>query len=198
MISEAALSAIVQQRIQTCISVNRALLEDRHLVRSVAETSRVIVRALGSSHKLLLFGNGGSAADAQHIAAELVGRYLRDRPALPALALTANTSSLTAIANDRSFDQVFARQIDALGFPEDVALAISTSGASPNVLLGIEAAKRKGLVTIGLTGKAGGQLQVLVDHCIRVPSDETPRIQEAHILIGHILCEILERELCPS
>ncbi len=198
MISEAALSAIVQERIQTCISVNQALLEDRDLIRSVAETSRVIVRALGSGHKLLLFGNGGSAADAQHIAAELVGRYLRERPALPAIALTVNTSVLTAIANDHSFDHVFARQIDALGFPDDVALAMSTSGASRNVLLGIEAAKRKALVTVGLTGKRGGHLQALVDHCIRVPSDETPRVQEAHILIGHILCEILERELFPS
>jgi D-sedoheptulose 7-phosphate isomerase len=198
MLRKVGLDAMVQERIRAGISVHQALLGDPDVVRSVAAASRVIVRALRSSHKLLLFGNGGSAADAQHLAAELVGRYLRDRPALPAIALTTNTSSLTAIANDHSFDEVFARQIEALGRPSDVALGISTSGRSRNVLLGIKAAKRKGLVTVGLTGKVGGPFKALADYVILVPSEETPRIQEAHILIGHILCEILERELTPA
>ncbi|HEV2495115.1 MAG TPA: D-sedoheptulose 7-phosphate isomerase [Terriglobia bacterium] len=195
---QASLDAMVQERIRSCISVHQTLLADRDLVRSIALVSGVIVRSLRSGHKLLLFGNGGSAADAQHIAAELVGRYLRNRAALPAVALTTNTSSLTAIANDRSFDHVFARQIEALGRAGDVALGISTSGRSRNVLLGIKAAERRGLVTVGMSGKVGGQLKGLVDYLIRVPSKNTPRIQEAHILIGHVLCEILERELAPA
>jgi len=198
MKTEPDLELIVYQRIQASLAVKQALLEDQALVRSVAEAARLIARSLGSGRKLLLFGNGGSAADAQHIAAELVGKYLRLRPPLAAIALTANTSSLTAVANDLAFDQVFARQVEALGTAGDVALGISTSGESPNVLLAIEVAKRKGLATLGLTGRQGGKLQALVGCCISVPSDETPRIQEAHILIGHILCEIVEQELAPG
>lgn len=195
MTSVGELDRIVRERIRSSLMVKQALLDDPDLVRSVREAAQVVARALGDGHKLLLFGNGGSAADAQHIAAELVGRYLSERRALPAIALTANTSSLTAIANDLSFDHIFARQIEALGAPQDVALAISTSGNSPNVLLGIEAAKSRGLVVLGLTGRGGGKLRGAVGHCISVPSDEVPRIQEAHILVGHILCEIVEREL---
>ena len=153
------------------------------------------IAALRGGHRLFLFGNGGSAADAQHIASELVGRYKLERGGLPAYALTANTSSLTAIGNDYSFDVVFARQLEALGSSGDVAVGISTSGNSRNVLLAIEAAKNKGLVSVGLTGRGGGQLKGLVDRCICVPSEETPRVQEAHILIGHLLCEMIETEL---
>jgi len=150
---------------------------------------------LRAGHRAFLFGNGGSAADAQHMAAELVSRYLRERPGLPVVALTVNTSSLTAIANDYSYDAVFARQLEALGSAGDMAIGISTSGHSRNVLLAIEAAKRKGMTSVGLTGQEGGQLRGLVDWCICVPSRETPRVQESHILIGHILCEIVESQL---
>ena len=141
---------------------------------------------------LLLFGNGGSAADAQHIAAEFVGRFNRDRTPLPALALTTDTSALTAIGNDYGFEQVFARQIRALGRPGDVVVAISTSGRSPNILAGVEAARERGLTTIGLTGGGGDLLAGLVDIAIVVPSANTARVQECHITLGHILCEIVE------
>jgi D-sedoheptulose 7-phosphate isomerase len=144
---------------------------------------------------LFLFGNGGSAADSQHIAAEFVGRFAFDRPALSALALSVNTSCLTAIGNDYGYDQVFSRQLEALARPGDVAIGISTSGNSPNVLGGIATAKRLGLHTIGWTGCAGGKLKDAADHCICAPSNETPRIQECHILIGHIVAEIVEQEI---
>ena len=151
--------------------------------------------ALAGGNKVLLFGNGGSAADAQHIAAELVGRYKRERRALPAIALTVNTSSLTAIGNDCGFEHVFARQLEAMGAAGDVAVGISTSGNSPNVLRGIEVAKAGSLLTVALTGRTGGSLGKIVDYCIQVPSDDTARIQEAHILVGHILCEYVEQTL---
>ena len=197
MSSDAELDRLVRERIRSSLLVQQALLDDPDLVRSVREVAGVVAQALGDGHKLLVFGNGGSAADAQHIVAELVGRYLSERRALPAIALTVDTSILTSVANDLSFDHVFARQIEALGAPQDVALAISTSGNSPNVLLGIASARRRGLTTVGLTGRTGGKLRDAVDHCIAVPSDETPRIQESHILIGHILCEIVEQGLAP-
>lgn len=185
----------VQQRIRESVAVKEALLRDRVLIRLVVEVGRDLAEALRGGHRAFLFGNGGSAADAQHIAAELVGKYLRDRPGLPAVALTVNSSSLTAIANDYSYDAVFARQLEALGAAGDMAIGISTSGDSPNVLLAIEAAKRKGMTSVGLTGQGGGQLKSLADRCICVPSGDTPRVQEAHILIGHILSEIVETEL---
>jgi D-sedoheptulose 7-phosphate isomerase len=185
----------VEQRIRESMAVKEALLRDQNLIRLVAEVGRDLAEALRAGHRAFLFGNGGSAADAQHIAAELVGRYLRDRPALPAVALTVNSSSITAIANDYSYDVVFARQLEALGSAGDMAIGISTSGNSRNVLLGIEAAKRKGMASVGLTGLAGGQLKGLADRCICVPSADTPRVQEVHILVGHILSEIVETEL---
>jgi D-sedoheptulose 7-phosphate isomerase len=141
----------------------------------------------------LFFGNGGSAADAQHLAAEFVGRYLRQRDPMPALALNANSSALTAIGNDYGYDQVFARQLHALATPGDVAVAISTSGNSPSVIEAVRCARRLGLLTVALTGASGGQLRGLVDVLIAAPSDETPRVQECHILIGHALCDAVER-----
>jgi D-sedoheptulose 7-phosphate isomerase len=152
--------------------------------------------ALAAGKKVLLFGNGGSAADAQHIAAELVGRFLADRRALPAIALTTDTSALTAIANDFGYDAVFARQIEALGADGDVAFAISTSGKSPSVLRAVEACRAREIATIGLTGGTGGALAGAVDVSLRV-SDSTlsPRIQETHILIGHVICEMVDRRL---
>jgi D-sedoheptulose 7-phosphate isomerase len=154
------------------------------------------VRALRSGHKLLVFGNGGSAADAQHIAAELVGRYVRERRGLPAIALTTDTSILTSVGNDYGFDHVFARQVEALATPGDVALGISTSGHSPNVRLGLERARAiGGVVTGALLGKTGGDIRTLVDHAVVIPSNDTARIQECHITLGHILCELVERQI---
>lgn len=184
--------ALIKQRIKASIAVKQELLEQSALLTQVAEK---LIEAYRAGKKGLIFGNGGSAADAQHIAAELIGKYYRDRKPLPAEALTVNTSSLTAIGNDYAFEQIFARQVEALGNPGDVAIGISTSGNSPNVIEGIRAAKRKGMITIGLTGADGGQLKGEVDYCICVPAKDTPRIQEAHILIGHIWCELIERTL---
>jgi D-sedoheptulose 7-phosphate isomerase len=151
--------------------------------------------AIGSGGKLLLFGNGGSAADAQHIAAELTIRYRENRRAIAALALTTDSSALTACGNDLGFDQIFARQIEAIGKADDVAIAISTSGKSPNILLGLRQAKAMGLITAALSGRGGGDLAPLADHLIVVPSATTARIQEAHILLGHLLCGALEAKL---
>jgi D-sedoheptulose 7-phosphate isomerase len=185
----------VQGCIRESVAVKEALLRDSGLIRLVAEVGRDLAEALRGGRRAFLFGNGGSAADAQHIAAELVGRYKLERPGLPVLALTVNTSCLTEIGNDYSFQAVFARQLEALGSAGDVAIAISTSGNSRNVVLGVEAARRKGIASVGLTGQGGGQLKGVVDRCICVPSEDTPRVQEAHILIGHILSEIVETEL---
>ncbi|MBA2382647.1 MAG: D-sedoheptulose 7-phosphate isomerase [Chloroflexi bacterium] len=155
----------------------------------------ILITALAAGNKLLIFGNGGSAADSQHIAAELVGRYNFDRPAMAAIALTTDTSALTAIGNDMSFEIVFARQVEALGRPGDVAIGMTTSGSSLNVVRGLEAARDRGLVTVALTGRNGGRAGEIADVCVRVPSDETPRIQESHILLGHVWSEIVEASL---
>lgn len=154
----------------------------------------VLIKALKNGNKVLLFGNGGSAADSQHIAAELVGRFQRERKALPAMALTTDTSILTAIGNDYSFDSVFARQIEALGDKGDVAIGLSTSGNSRNVLQAMRAARRMEMITIGLTGESGGELKNVVDFCFHAPSRQTSHIQEVHITIAHALCEIVESE----
>jgi len=183
--------------------ITRSLLESaalkgrvaQELGATIAQAGHLLVEALRAGGKLLLFGNGGSAADAQHLAAEFVGRYEKDRSPLAAIALTTDTSALTAIGNDYGFEQVFARQIRALGRRGDVAIAISTSGRSQNVILGIEAAREAGLGTIALTGGDGGKLAPIVDIAIVVPSTTTARIQECHITIGHVLCEYVDREL---
>lgn len=161
----------------------------------INEIADLLVRTLQAGNKVLLFGNGGSAADAQHIASELVGRFQYDRPGLPAIALTTDSSALTSIANDYGYEFLFARQIEALGQKGDVAIALSTSGRSANIKEGVLAAKGRGLVTIGLLGKEGGQVRELVDHALVVDAQKTARIQEIHILIGHILCEAIEQEL---
>jgi D-sedoheptulose 7-phosphate isomerase len=158
----------------------------------------LIVTAVKAGGKVVLFGNGGSAADAQHLAGELVGRLKLERQALPAIALTVNTSTLTAMANDCGYETVFSRQVEALVGEKDVIIAISTSGNSPNVLEAVKAAKKKGARTIGLTGGSGGKLAALVDLLVAVPSEDTQRTQEAHITIGHIVCELVERELAGS
>jgi len=181
--------------IQASIAVKERLLGSAEVVSMVAQVSEILVDSFRQGNKLILFGNGGSAADAQHIAAEFVGRFAFDRPALPALALSVNTSCVTAIGNDYGFDVVFSRQIEAIGRPGDVAIGISTSGNSPNVLRGLSVAKELGLHTVALAGCTGGKLKGAVDHCICVPSNETPRIQECHLLVGHIIAELVEQTI---
>ena len=165
---------------------------------TIARTVETIAHGLRNGHKVLFFGNGGSAADAQHLAAELVGRFGPNRSPLPAISLATDTSVLTAVANDSGYDKVFARQIEALGQSGDTAIAISTSGNSPSVLEAIDVARSKGLFTIGFTGETGGKMKDRVEVLFRVPSRETPRIQETHVVLGHILCELVDRELFPE
>lgn len=185
----------MRSRIQSSVEVQQAILDSETLLAQIVRVGRRMADALLDRHQILLFGNGGSAADAQHIAAELVGRFYTERLALPAIALTGNTSVLTAVGNDYDFTRVFARQIEAHGRPGDVAVGISTSGTSPNVVRGIEVAGSLGLYTVALTGMHGGDLQAMAEECICVPSTDTPRIQEAHILIGHLLCEWVEQAM---
>jgi D-sedoheptulose 7-phosphate isomerase len=185
----------VTSSIEASIAVKERLLHSAEVVSSIVRAGEILVNAVEQGNKALLFGNGGSAADAQHIAAEFVGRFAFDRPALPALALSVNTSCVTAIGNDYGFDQVFLRQIEALADVGDVAIGISTSGTSPNVVRALSLARQKRLHTIAVTGSTGGDLKDLVDCCICVPSNETPRIQECHILIGHIISQLVEQTI---
>jgi D-sedoheptulose 7-phosphate isomerase len=185
----------VSKSIRASIAVKESLLASPEIVATVAKVSEILVDALEQGNKLLLCGNGGSAADAQHIAAEFVGRFAFNRPALPALALSVNTSCVTAIGNDYGFDLVFSRQIEALARPGDVCIGISTSGNSPNVLCAMATARKMKLHTVGLTGAAGGKLKSAAEHCICVPSNDTPRIQECHILIGHVISELVEQTI---
>ena len=186
---------LVSKLIEASIATKQSLLSSTDAVLTLAKVSEILVDALEQGNKAFLFGNGGSAADAQHIAAELVGRFAFDRPPLPAIALSVNSSCVTAIGNDYGFEQVFSRQLEALARAGDVAIGISTSGNSANVLHALATAKKIGLYTIALTGGTGGRLIGIVDHCICVPSTDTPRIQECHILIGHIIAELVEREI---
>jgi D-sedoheptulose 7-phosphate isomerase len=185
----------VNRLIEASIAVKQRLFQDKALVTTLAEVSTVVIDTFKKGNKIFLCGNGGSAADAQHIAAEFVGRFAFDRPALPALALSVNTSCVTAIGNDYGFDRVFARQIEALGRKGDVAFGISTSGNSPNVFCAMSTAKRMELCTIALTGCTGGKLKNEVDFCLCAPSNDTPRIQECHILMGHIISELVEQTI---
>jgi D-sedoheptulose 7-phosphate isomerase len=191
MNDEKAQSLIVA-RIRDCAAVMQSLLESREYQSSVSDVAAAMTKCLRAGNKVLFFGNGGSAADAQHLAAELIGRFLKERESLPGLALSTNTSILTAIGNDYSFEEIFSRQIAGLGRAGDVAFGITTSGNSPNVLRAMTVAREKKLVTVGLTGRSGGKLAKAVDHCIRIPSEQTPRVQEGHILTGHTLCELVE------
>lgn len=180
--------------IQESIAVKNALAV-LPMVLLIEEAVGIILGTVQRKGKILLFGNGGSAADSQHMAAELVGRYKKERAGICAIALTTDTSILTAVGNDYGYDKIFERQVEALGCPGDVAIGISTSGNSKNVLLGIAKAKAVGMSTLGLTGQDGGQMKHRVDLNIAVPSQNTPRVQEAHILIGHIICERLDEML---
>ena len=185
----------IRRSVESTIATMELVRSDSTLLATISRTAQAIIHAYRQGNKVLLFGNGGSANDAQHIATELVGRFAFNRPALPAISLAESLSSVTAISNDYGFEQVFSRQIEAFGRPGDIAIAISTSGNSPNVLHGVATANKADLLTIGLTGRSGGKLRSIVKECICVPSDETPRIQECHTLIGHILSQIVEQEL---
>jgi D-sedoheptulose 7-phosphate isomerase len=180
----------IKQSLQTSIEINNCIIKDQiGLIEGIVQ---VVVKAFRRRKKIVFFGNGGSAADAQHLVAEFVCRFRKDRISLPAIALTTNTSLLTAIGNDMGFECVFSRQIEALVKAGDVVVGISTSGNSPNVLKGIKCAKKKGAITIAFTGSKGGKLFKLADFCFTVPSSDVPRIQESHIMVGHIICELVE------
>jgi len=170
----------------------------RNQIESIVEISQLMIDCLRKGGKVIVFGNGGSASDSQHIAAELVGRFKKDRSALAGIALTTNTSILTSLANDYGYDVVFSRQVEALGKKNDVVLGISTSGKAKNVALGIKQAKKMGIKTVALSGGDGGELVKLADVSLLVPSNITARIQEAHITIAHIICEMIEQELCQE
>jgi D-sedoheptulose 7-phosphate isomerase len=175
-----------------------AMADDASLLASVASVAIACIEALRHGNKVLFAGNGGSAADAQHLAGELVSRFAYDRPGLPAFALTTDTSVLTAIGNDYGYERLFARQVEAVGVAGDVFVGISTSGRSPNVLAALRVAREKGLVTVGMTGRGGSQMAELCDQLLRVPSDSTPRIQEGHIAMGHAICQIIEAQIFPK
>lgn len=183
----------IEEQLKESIETKKLLLSTHlNIIRS---TSDIIVKAFKNNHRVYLIGNGGSAADAQHIAGELIGRFKMNRRPLPAVALTTDTSVITALANDFGYDTCFTRQIEALVAPGDIVIAFSTSGNSKGILHAVQAAKDIGAVTIGFTGKDGGLLKDAVDVCLRAPSSNTPRIQECHITIGHIICSIVEKEL---
>ncbi len=185
----------IRQAIQESIDVKSSILSDDAMVRRIETVSDLCINAFRSGNQVLLCGNGGSAADAQHLAAEFSGRYYFDRPPLNAEALHVNTSYLTAVGNDYSFDEVYARLVRAKGRKGDVLMALSTSGNSPNVLRAMEEAGAMGMTVVAFTGESGGKARTLADHLFNVPSKDTPRIQEAHILIGHIICELVEKGL---
>ncbi len=184
----------VRQGIRSSIELKQSLLDQ---AATIAAMAKAVAEALGRGGSLLAFGNGGSAADAQHIAAELSGRFERERPPMSAEALTVNSSAITAIGNDYGFEEIFARQLEGRARPGDIALGISTSGNSPNVLRALRLAKTKGLRSLGMTGIGGGKMasEGVCDHLLMVPSSNTARIQECHILVGHLLCGWLEKEL---
>ena len=183
----------ISEIISESIKVKQQLLEDKRLLNIINDVADICTIALKTNKKILLCGNGGSASDAQHIAAELTGRFYLNRDPFFAEALHVNTSYLTAVANDYSFDEIYARQIQAKAESGDILIAISTSGNSNNILRAIEQAKSQGVIVIGLAGLTGGKMKALVDYLINIPSTDTPRIQEAHILVGHIICELVEK-----
>lgn len=185
----------IRNRIENSIDVKKRILMDKSILKEINDISIEIITAFRKNKKVLFCGNGGSAADAQHIASELSGKFYLERPPLFAEALHVNSSYLTAVANDYSYEQTFSRLVQAKGKYGDILIGISTSGNSSNILRAIEMGKKLGMKTIGLTGETGGKLQNICDFIIKVPSDDVPRIQEAHILIGHIICELVENEL---
>jgi len=185
----------IKDQIKKSYETKQAIYSNEALLDAIVAVAKECVALYKTDKKTMLAGNGGSAADAQHIAAELVGRYGFDRPSIPSLALTTDTSNLTAIGNDYGYDQVFSRQLEGMGQSGDIFIGISTSGNSTNIVKAFESAKKKGIKTVALVGRDGGLMAKMADMSIIVPSDSTPRIQESHILIGHILCDIIEKEI---
>jgi len=186
---------LIRQAIQSTINTKTNILQDKEMLDLIGNAAEEMIRAFKSGNKVLFCGNGGSAADAQHLAAELSGKYYLDRDPLPAEPLNINTSFLTAVANDLSYEEVFSRLIKAIGRPGDVLVALSTSGRSPNIIKALEVANSKGMTVIGLSGETGGKMSDFCKYLIKVPSADTPRIQESHTLIGHIICEIVEKSI---
>jgi D-sedoheptulose 7-phosphate isomerase len=184
----------IKKLIQASIDVKKQVLENEVLIQAISSIVNVVVNAFQKGNRIYLCGNGGSAADAQHLAAEFSGRFYIDRKALPAEALHCNTSYLTAVANDYSYDVVYARLVEGICNPGDVLIGLSTSGNSVNIVKAFEQAKLKNVTTIGFTGTNGGQLKSISDHLINIPSTDTPRIQECHILVGHIICQLVEEK----
>lgn len=182
----------IRDIIKSSIDTKEKLLQDELLLKTIATTIDVIVNAFRDGKRVYFCGNGGSAADAQHLAAEFSGRFYNDRKALPAEALHCNTSYLTAVANDYSFDDIYSRLIDGIGAEGDVLVGLSTSGNSANIVKACETARKKGMITVGFTGDSGGKMRSVCDHLLNIPSTDTPRIQESHIMVGHIICELVE------
>ncbi|EAK7320007.1 D-sedoheptulose 7-phosphate isomerase [Campylobacter jejuni] len=189
------LNSYIKEHFRESILVKEQILKDENLITLIKNASLEVIKAYKNGNKTLLAGNGGSAADAQHIAGEFVSRFYFDRPGIASIALSTDTSILTAISNDYGYENLFARQVQAQGVKGDVFIGISTSGNSKNILKALEFCKQKEIISIGLSGASGGAMNELCDYCIKVPSTCTPRIQEAHILIGHIICAIVEEEL---
>jgi D-sedoheptulose 7-phosphate isomerase len=187
----------IKEVIKDSIEVKNAILEDENLLKIIDEVVKVCVDCLRNDGKVLFCGNGGSAADAQHLAAELSGRFYYDREPLFAEALHVNTSYLTAVANDYSYDEVYARLVKSKGRKGDVIIGLSTSGNSGNVVRAFEVAHERDMITVGLTGETGGKMKACSDYLLNIPSTDTPRVQEAHILVGHIICELIESEMFP-
>jgi D-sedoheptulose 7-phosphate isomerase len=185
----------IRTQIKESVRVKNLLLEDEKLLKLIKQSAKLCSEALRNDKKIMFAGNGGSAADSQHLAGELVSRFGFERPGLSGIALTTDTSIITSITNDYGVEKLFSRQVQAIGKMGDVFIALSTSGNSSNIIEGIKEANQKGIVTIGLTGRSGGMMSSLCDLILKIPSDETPRIQEAHILVGHIICSIIENSL---
>lgn len=186
---------IIYNQIADSIAVKQAVLANAEICKAIETAANAVVKAYQNGHRALLAGNGGSAADAQHIAGELVSKFYFERPAIDAVALTTNTSILTAIGNDLGYEVLFSRQVEAMGHEGDVFIGISTSGNSKNIVKALEVCRERGIYTIGLTGESGGAMKELCDLCIQIPCSETPRIQEAHMMIGHIICCLVEETL---
>jgi len=184
----------IKKIIKSSIDTKQSVLQNEGLLKAIAASVDVIVNAFRNGNRVYFCGNGGSAADAQHLAAEFSGRFYTDRKALPAEALHCNTSYLTAVANDYSFDDIYSRLIDGIGEAGDVLIGLSTSGNSANIVKAFETAKKKEMITIGFTGKSGGNMKPLCDHLVNIPSTDTPRIQESHIMVGHIICQLVEEK----
>lgn len=192
------MSTKIQEIISASIQVKQQILADAGMLQAVQQIVDALVQSFQADHKVMFCGNGGSAADAQHLAAEFSGRFYKNRRALPSDALHCNTSYLTAVANDYSYDDIYSRLVDGTMERGDVLIGLSTSGNSPNIVKAFETARQKGITTVGLTGISGGKMKEISDHLLNVPSTDTPRIQESHIMLGHILCELTEAVIFPS